>query len=114
VPAGHAQVPVCGSFTCPPVQSGIHCWPCEVVPRCVPDVHTQKEEISRRIIAKTASPHSPITINEFRDVSEATMVRYLHLLKHIGVLQPMWDNGVRKFEITPFGKEIASVIAEHS
>jgi hypothetical protein len=72
------------------------------------------DRVSRQIIAKAASPHTPFAINEFMDISESAMVRYLHLLGHVDVLEPVWDRGVRKFGITKFGKEIASVIAHQA
>jgi hypothetical protein len=69
------------------------------------------DKFSRRIIIKAAGPDSPISINQFEDISQIAMVRYLHLLTHAGILKPSWDGrGVRKFHITPFGRDVASVI----
>jgi hypothetical protein len=68
----------------------------------------------RRIISQAASPHSPIIINQFDGVSEAEMVRYLHLLTHAGILTPIWDQGIRKFDLSPFGRKVASTLSDES
>lgn len=73
------------------------------------------DKISKRIITEAASPDSPISINQFENVSQVRMVRYLHLLTHAGILKPSWDHqSVRKFNITSFGRKIASVVGSQT
>lgn len=67
-------------------------------------------DVSRRIIAKAASPHSPVAIDEFSDISETTMIKHLHLLHGIGVLKPIWEESKKKYAITDFGRAIDHIL----
>ncbi len=69
------------------------------------------DDVSRKIIAKASSPHSPVAINEFPDIRETTMIRYLYLLQGAGILVPIWENDQKKFKITDLGREIDGVLS---
>ena len=58
----------------------------------------------------TASPKSPVTINEFPEENETTMISHLRLLPNLGILQPIWENQVRTFAITDLGRQIADTL----
>jgi hypothetical protein len=68
------------------------------------------DAVSRKIIAKAASPHSPVAIDEFPEVSETTMVRHLHLLAGAGLLKPEWDGNRKKYAITDFGRAVDTTL----
>ena len=69
------------------------------------------DDVSRRIIAKAASRYSPVSINEFQDISETTMVRHVDLLEHINILKPHWgEDNIRRSEITELGREIGKIL----
>jgi hypothetical protein len=67
-------------------------------------------DVSRRIIAKAASPHSAVVIDEFPEITETTMMRHLYLLQSIGLLKSVWEDNKRKFAITDLGKSINSIL----
>ena len=68
------------------------------------------DNVSKKIISKAASPNSPVSISEFPDVNETTMVRHLHLLEQIGLLKEVWEDNKRKFAITDLGKKVSIVL----
>ncbi|MGI0045840.1 MAG: hypothetical protein ACREBB_01440 [Nitrosotalea sp.] len=68
------------------------------------------DAISRKIIAKAASPHSPVAIDEFPEFSETSMARHLHLLAGAKLLQPVWEGSKKKFAITDFGRAVDTTI----
>ena len=71
---------------------------------------TINEEVSKRIILKAAGPHSPVTIDEFEDISETTMVRHLRLLSGAGILESTWLDDRKKYAITDFGRQISEYV----
>jgi carbamoylphosphate synthase large subunit len=68
------------------------------------------DDISRRIILKAASPHSPVAINEFKEVNATSMIRHLNQLEYLGILEPTWEDNLRKSAITEVGKEVAKIL----
>lgn len=71
------------------------------------------DDVSRRIILEAASPHTPVTIDEFvPDISEETMVRHVNLLEAVGILKPEWYQNHRRYAITPFGRIVADILAK--
>lgn len=66
--------------------------------------------ISKKIIQKAASPDSPVGLNEFPEINETTMIRYLRQLHKLGILSPEWIDNQRKFAITETGRLVASIM----
>ena len=67
------------------------------------------DDLGRRIIEKAASPHSPVAVNEFSDIPQTKMIRYLRLLASLNILKPEWEKGVKKFAITALGRNMAEL-----
>ena len=58
----------------------------------------------------TASPKSPVTINEFPEENETTMICHLRLLPNLDILQPIWENQVRTICYYELGRQIAILL----
>ena len=67
-------------------------------------------EFGKRIICKAASMYTAFIMEDINGVNKITMDRYLHVLENIGILKPVYDDSVKKFEITPAGREVAKTL----
>jgi len=68
------------------------------------------DPLSKRIILKAAGPDSPVGLNEFPEITETTMIRYLRQLHKLGILSPEWIESERKFAITEIGRVVANIM----
>jgi hypothetical protein len=67
-------------------------------------------DFGKRIICKAASTNSAFSIEDIDVINKITRERYLHILENIGIIKTILDGDIKKFEITPEGREFAKTL----
>jgi hypothetical protein len=68
------------------------------------------KSISKMIICKAAIIDTPITFDDFKDVSKSILNKHFKVLEFLGILMPILDKNVEKLKLTAVGKDIAEIL----